>query len=305
MVLFFFPQLWRSKLSLVLSQDMPFAMSDAQAAIIDDDLYIGGAYSDRIEDEHTVLVYAPASKEWSQLRICPVHHFAMTAVGGKLMIAGGESTTNGISSHVMVWDYSYRQWILPYPPMPTARVGAAAIGYAQFLILAGGYSEDKTLLESIEFLDTLRSQWYTAIPLPLKCFRPVTALSGDTMFLLGGGTTLSVNLPCLLYQATSRNLPKAPIQHRLVDTALEFSAAVVVQDSLIAVGGKDGGRPSPDIHLYDDGKEWTKVGELPAARSCSTAVGMPSGNTFAVIGGYTMNDNRSNKLYIMTFHGQK
>lgn len=295
----------RPKLCLVHCQCMHLRMTDAQAVFLHERLYIGGGYMDAEEDEYTVLIFNPDTKEWFQLPRAPTRHFAMVAIDGeKLVLTGGEECKHGsVSDLVVVWDSRYDQWIMPYLSMPTARTGATAVSYQHFIIVAGGHSADGSPLATVELLDTKKVQWYTADPLPLRCFRPTMAQFGDTLYVIGGGTMASIAILPLIFHATSGMLPKDPIRSKLPNVPLEFSTAVCLEStrSLLLLGGKDGHRGSPAVHIYNPRDEtWEKLGELPAARSCSIAVPFPSGKDIALVGGYTDTDSRSNMLYILT-----
>ena len=61
---------------------------------------------------------------------------------------------------------------------------------------------------------------------------------------------------------------KPPAQwHTVPDAPLEYSTAIAVHGSLLAVGGSHGGQRSSAIHVYDQEKNaWDKVGDLPTER---------------------------------------
>ncbi len=285
---------------------MHLGMTDAQVVFLNGKLYIGGGYTDNEEDRYTVLIYEPDTREWFHLPRTPTRYFAMVVIhGDKLVLVGGEEYERDCTSDIIVvWDASYDQWIVPYPPMPTARSGATALQYQHFIIVAGGHSIDRAPLATVELLDTKLRQWYTAEPLPIRCFRPSMTQLGDTLYVLGGGRSLSIAILPLIFRATSGAKPNDSIQTDLPNTPLEFCSAVCLEAGghslLLLVGGKDGQRPSSGIHVYNPRKgSWDKVGELPAARSSCAVVVSASGGEFAVVGGYTDTGSRSNMLYIM------
>ena len=73
----------------------------------------------------------------------------------------------------------------------------------------------------------------------------------------------------------------------LIHHALEWSAALALHGSLLAVGGRHSFRDSSSaIHLYQPGsRQWVKVGDLPTARDCCSCTLLPS-EEILVAGGY-------------------
>ncbi len=109
-----------------------------------------------------------------------------------------------------------------------------------------------------------------------------------------------ISLPALVSHAIST--PRAPPPSwEVTGTELTHSTAVSLHDSLLAVGGEDDQkRRSSAIHLYNpQTRQWTKVGDVPAALSSCSCTVLPSGELI-VLGGWDEGDRRSTKLYIAT-----
>ena len=108
-------------------------------------------------------------------------------------------------------------------------------------------------------------QWLSATGLPVRCRLMSAAITHGTLYLLGGSLgkkVLSVSLSTLTQNekppAQWCTLPHAP---------LEYSTAIAVRGSLLAVGGSHGGQRSSAIHVYNQEKnKWNKVGDLPTER---------------------------------------
>ena len=271
-----------------------------------EDQYIVQVYDP--EDQYIVQVYDPEGEEWSQLARCPVRLYGMTTVNNQLVLAGGRDSVLRTSNQIRVWDD--RSWTTPYPPMPTARNGSAAVGYQQFLVVAGGVgsrNDDRTV---VEILDTVTKQWHTATPLPIGCTQLTSAVVGDTLYVLGGYSDISPNkrvftisLPTLISHATTKRklLSRAPTWEMLPDTPLELFNAISLNNALLAVGGKDdSNKPSSAVHLYNfETKKWLKVGDLPVAQRQCTCTVLPSGELL-VLGEWGENSEHSNKVYVAT-----
>ncbi len=285
-------------------KDMPFGTNGACAVVLNGKVYMGGGVRGKWEDQFIIQVYTPESDGWSRLPDCPVKWFAMAVVNQQLVLIGGYSRDGRDQSTILVWDSTSQRWTTPYPNMPTARSTSAATGYYQFLVVAGGYNG--SYLTTIEILNSSTNRWSSVSPLPVGCKQLTPALVGDTLYLLGGRTgpsinkqTFSISLPALISHAVST--PQArPLTWEVTDTELTWSTAVSLRDSLLAVGGSDDqGRSSSDIRLYNpQTRQWTKVGDVPAALSQCSCTALLSGELI-VLGGLD-EDSRSTKLYIAT-----
>ena len=286
---------------------MPYATNDAKGIVIEGKVYVGGAITDRDEDQYIVQVYDIEGDEWSRLPGCPVRHYGMTAVNNQLVLAGGQDSDDKVSSQIRVWDG--RSWTTPYPPMPTARYTPAAVGYQQFLVVAGGADSRNDDCTVVEILDTVTKQWHTATPLPVGCKQLTSAVVDDTLYLLGGFSggpnkrVFGISLPTLISHATTKwkLLSRPPTWEMLPDAPLNLSTAVSVNNSLLAVGGKDdSNKRCSAIHLYNSQtKAWLKVGDLPDTRSMCTCTALPSGELL-VLGGIDDKSKKSNKVYVAT-----
>lgn len=154
-------------------------------------------------------------------------------------------------------------------------------------MVAGG--RDGSDLSTVEILDTSvhHCQWLSATPLPVSCHLMSAAITHGTLYLLGGSLgkqVLSVSLSALT------QTDKPPAQWRtLPNTPLEYSTAIAVHGSLLAVGGSHGGQRSSAIHVYDQEKNaWNKVGDLPTERTYCACCLLPSGEIL-VAGGRDRN----------------
>ncbi len=285
-------------------RDMLFGTHRACAAVLNGKVYIGGG--EAVRDEFIIQVYTPVSDGWNRLPKCPVKYFSMAVVNQQLVLVGGCNRHYRNQSTILVWGSTSQRWATPYPNMPTARTSPAAVGYQQCLVVAGG--EGDSSLTAVEILNSSTKRWSTISPLPIQCNDLTPAVVGDTLYLLGGETgplspnnqMFSFSLPALVSHAVST--PRAPPPAwEATDTELTWSTAVSLHDSLLAVGGKnDQGRHSSAIRLYNtQTRQWTKVGDVPAALSWCTSAVLPSGELI-VLGGYGGGGRRSTKLFVAT-----
>ena len=245
-----------------------------------------------------ILRYDPHTNEWTELPQHQYWDFTITELTHQLVMVGGRDPSTvpyKTSKTVSVYDHTQRSWKQPYPPMNTPRYYPAVSTYHQRLVVAGG-NDGLTNLASVEILDTSvhHCQWLSATPLPVSCCRMSAAITHGTLYLLGGTLgkqVLSVSLSALT------QTDKPPAQwHTLPDTPLEYSTAIAVHGSLLAVGGSHGGQRSSAIHVYDQEKNtWNKVGDLPTERQYCGCCLLLSGEIL-VAGGDVGNYNWTSRM---------
>ena len=281
--------------------ELPYGVSSAQAVVVDGKVYIGGRYSDTDEGKYTILMYNPKTQECTQLPKYPAKYFAMASVNNQLTLAGGRESSSRNSNEIAIWDSATQQWLHPYPPMPTARFKASAIGFREFLIVAGGRSYSNPV-DIVEILDTFNLNWYHAQTLPTHCHEIGFTQIDDELYAMGGGAAMQVfrtSLPKLVSTAISPSTPDE-VWEKLPDAPLLESACVSLTKLLLVLGGRDGKTRSSLIHQYNpETNEWTKVGILPISRSSCACVMLDSGEVL-VFGGEDEGQKRSNQVYIAT-----
>ena len=282
-------------------------MGFLHSVVVQGRVYVGGGAADNNEDRHTVMLYEQGAG-WRTLPRYQYSHFAMAVLQDQLTLVGGwDPSTRKVTNQIAVWDS--QQWTYPYPPMPTPRSQSVVVTYTKWLMVAGGHDSNH-LLSAVEIMDTTNKQWFTTIPLPVKCREMRSAIVGDKCYLMGGFTdhnqenkqVFHVSISAITSQAASQSTI-TPVQwHTLPDTPLECSAALALCGSLLAVGGRhsSGDRSSEDrssaIHLYQPGSgQWVKVGDLPIPRDACSCTLLPSGEIL-VAGGY--NKQGSSSYYI-------
>ena len=287
---------------------MPIVMGDyIQSVIIQEMMYVGGGFASRTE-MYIVMTYNVISQEWSQLPQYIAYCFAMTAIHNKLTLVGGcvlysEFVKN--TNVLGVWDADRRKWTHPYTPMPTPRYNSSAAVYRQWLIVAGGWS-GRTVISSVEVLDTTTNQWFTASSTPVPWCSMRSAVVGDTWYLIGGdankvhtGATdqvYSVSLSALISCASNTS---ERIWSTISSLGLCHSTPVCMGESLLAVGGRKtqlGKTVSTILHFIPDRNEWREVGQLPSALCKCTCTPTSNNQLFLAGGPY-----HTDKVYIGKF----
>ena len=269
---------------------MPRVMLWPQSVTVDTVVYIAVRWFS-VSD---ILRYDLHSQQWMEPLQYQYYYCGMTTVSSQLVMVGGRDvSTVKTTNRVAVYSPSQRRWSQPYPPLMTPRHWPAVSTYHQRLVVAGGRDNSNTDLATVEILNTSVShcQWLSATGLPVSCHRMSAAITHSTLYLLGGSLdkkVLSVSLSAL---------DKPPAQWRtLPDAPLEYSTAIAIHGSLLAVGGSHGRQRSSAIHVYDQEKnKWNKVGDLPTERQDCACCLLPSGEIL-VAGGEDKNGRDTSRM---------
>lgn len=235
-----------------------------------------------------IQVYESEENKWYLHCKAPdkLNNFAMTILNGQLVLAGGgimdylDSLYSTVVKEVAVWNSSLKDWEYPYPPMPTERHSAQLISYLHYLIVVGG-SEINHSIANVEILDTSRSQWHIAEPLPKRCSLKQSACVLDTLYVLGSSSHLfRASVSTLVSLATSKLKTDTPTWEMLPDIPFQCSGLVAYDNSLITI---DSSKVIPGIHVYNaDTNEWTRHGDLPTTLQVKLCVVLASKEFFII-----------------------
>ena len=271
---------------------MPFGMdTTVQAVVMQGMIYVGGGLTDDNEYIMTIMVYDIHSGKWATLPPYKTCFFGMTVIDNQLVLVGGMEV-GGVATKVLgVWRAASKEWVHPYPDMPTARSSCSAVTYKEWLVVAGGYSEKMAYLTSVEVMNINNKQWSTAPPLPVGWTEMKTAIVDDMCYFMGGcikGVTkkvFSVSLPALISQL-NHSKRGMQIWKEISELDAIQSTPLSIGGSLFALGGWKYNENVTTIQLYqpETGK-WLKVGDLPDPRSLCTSA-MINDREMIVIGGY-------------------
>ena len=247
-----------------------------------------------------IQVYESEENKWSLHCKAPnkLNNFAMTILNGQLVRAGGRNKYSMVVKTVAVWNSSLKDWEYPYPPMPTARYSAQLISYLHYLIVVGGSgdSEINHSIANVEILDTSRSQWHIAEPLPKPSSLKQSACVLDTLYVLGSSSHLfRASISMLVSRATSKRKSSTPTWEMLPDIPFQCSGLVAYENSLITI---DSSKVIPGIHVYNaDTNEWTRRGDLPTTLQVKLCVVLASNEFFIISSQIGLN---SCEIYIGT-----
>lgn len=289
--------------------DMIVRTKAPQGVLFKGELYIGGGYVTESKMASIIQRYEPVFQLWDQLPSCPLKLFGMASFDEHLVIIGGKEA--GTSSNKIYSLSEDRQnWNTYIPPMTFARVSPVVIGYDQFLIVAGG---DKGSLDyNMEVYDTVSKRWNSAPPLPTKCFRHTSTVSGHNWFLLSqdDGSIKCADIRSLVRMATgvavtTTESPPPDIDESAVSVWSTLPNPPTTPSLIATIGGhllgitQDASLVNVHAFLYDSStKSWldNSKSKLPNLCGSSSAVSDDKDSLF-LFGGEGGTEQFSNKLY--------
>ena len=192
-----------------------------------------------------------------------------------------------------------KRWTEVFPPMPTKRRYVNALCTGTTLIVVGGVNDMLSGdMKTVEVLNILTRQWYTAAELPQPLYLSSMTVCSDRIYLLGGrdkddkwtnsvySCSLTALLPSVLSYLVRALSLSIDMWTRVADLPVSHSTAVSLHGHLIAVGGRDSdNQPTSDIHQYNPStNSWEVISHMATPRSgCLVAV-LPD-NQVMVVGG--------------------
>ena len=280
--------------------DLPIATSFATAIVIARNLYVCGGTGLDVTSVRVVQVYDLDKATWTKLPTAPQYYSQAVAINNQLVLIGGrEASSNIISNMVSTW--TGQGWQQDIPAMPTKRFQTGVTTYGTYVIVAGGVAEDnRTLLNSIDVLDTTTLLWST--PANLQLPWPMY-----TMQITMSATHICVANAYIAYDATTKTgipsngvwqLPVSTLTKVLMGedhsphdweeiTPTSYYRSALLQHTIhpLVVGGHVSGKATTNIAVYDPrSNKWSTVGQLLEPRTICTVVGL-SRHSFLVCGG--------------------
>ena len=294
-----------STLHSVKLLDLPIPTRNATATIIGNTLYVsGGGCPDRRSDL-LVQAYDINTGTWSTLPPSPVYHSESAVINGRLTLIGGQDASSAkITNEVWSWHEDEKEWRKTIPPMPTERLWPGLVQSGNVVaVLCGVASDFKTILDTVDILNTATLQWITShslkLPIPMMAMKTATC-DGHVYIACGRDRHLRhchsikrvFKLPLsVLDQAVKQQVQENPPQCQwteVEETPFYASGLLPTSHHPLAVGGRDSSHNSSSIiSVFDSSvNKWSNVGHCSVAccRPCLLSV---SCSAFIVIGGFT------------------
>ena len=286
------------KLKWRRGRDKPFRTWYGESAVVmKGDVYFGGGVTLSVEDAQTVCVYSPRSDSWSRLPPYEYRYFRLTVINeNKLVAVGGQDVrTLKATNKLAVWDDEQHHWVFSLPVMNTACSSPAVATYNQWLLVAGGFSEQGHL-SRVEVMNVSSKQWYQVASLPVAKSYMSSTMIGNMSYLMGGFTNqwsksvMSICVEHIFSEAISQpagaNSSTLSRWNSLPNTPSETSTALAFQGALLAVGGGGYLSPSSTIYLYQPStSKWIKAGDMPTGRDMPVCTVLPNGHIM-IAGGH-------------------
>ena len=280
--------------------NLPIPMRNARATVINDTLYIGGGICTTANDHYFMFSYKLTDDQWMRLPLLPQCYGVPTNINNNLCYIGGRDYSTGRSTNKVITLHN-DHWITEYPNMSVGRSDHAVVSYQHHIIVAGGYDEDESLLDTIEVFNCDNNQWTvvsTRLPHPM---RYINATNCNQSFIIAGYTGADGRDNSGTYIIAMDSLVGTEQQQFLNSSTSEddnkwielcytpyWSTAIVPNTSPpVIIGGYDNQlKAVNNISLYDDSNDtWRTVSSLPI--SCAGATVATINDTIIVAGGFT------------------
>ena len=255
-----------------------------------------------------IYQYNLEQNKWTKIPNCPKKGFSLAFFEGSLTAIGGIDSDSLLS---LVQEDGTRKWGDRYPPMPTKRYNTTAECNEHILIVAGGMVENNRPVHTVELMDVMKHQWYTACDLAHPLYDASATICGDNLYLTGwkdqDGQGSNGTLTCSLAQLEQTAIPHTLgsrllkaftgtkpsvtecIWKRIADLPTINSMCVTINsDQLLAIGGEDPENMEyvRNIYRYNQTSDvWEIVSKMPTARS-SCLVAAVLSKQLIVVGGY-------------------
>ena len=283
--------------------NLPVAMRSAKATVINDTLYIGGGDCTTANDVYFMFSYKLIDDQWMRLPLLPQCYGVPTNIKNQLCYIGGLDNSTSVPTNKVI-TLQCDHWVTQYASMITARESHALVTYQHYTIVAGGYDEDQSTLDTIEMFNCNNNQWTmlsTHLPQPM---REINATTCNQSFIIVGYINADGNADKGIFIISMDSLVGADQQSltsltseddnkwsELYPTPYWDTAIVPNTSPPVTVGGYDKQRKAVNnISLYDDSSDsWRTVSSLPI--SCSEATVATINDVIIVAGGCT--DNRT------------
>ncbi len=229
--------------------DMPYALTNIQAACIDNLIYVVGGYDGSVY-LNSFLIYNTTYNTWTSSTWPKAAGPSVAAANGKVYAFGGNP---GPSSDTYVFNPGTGVWTQK-ASMPAGRSWASAVTVGDYIYLIGGMLDGSVISNAVTRYNTVTDTWSSAGPqLSNVRMSPLSIWYGDYLYVMGGGgrdgsmwnaqTTTEVYKPSLWpsgsWSTDSENIPSPG-----VGMAGDCSSSKVW-----GAGGEDGGSYY-DINRY-------------------------------------------------------
>jgi N-acetylneuraminic acid mutarotase len=215
----------------------------------------------------------PLPAGWTRLADLPAGaaKFGLTALGGKLYLAGGYDTR----SAVIVYDIASNTWSATNP-MPRGSDNLVAMAVGSRIYAVGGEAST-----SLQVFEPASARWTAGPALPGPRFASAGAVVGERLFLAGGWNVSNSASASLASQDAFDIATQTWSATAAMPTPRNAAGAAVIDGKVHVVGGRSPGIRATDqtslatLEVYDPATNtWVAGTPLPTARASLAVVAL-------------------------------
>ncbi len=183
--------------------DFPTRLHHANAAVVDDRLYVTGFLVAGFQDDGRVFAYDPDSDQWSEQTAMESQRARGSSVvgvwDGLIYVAGG--LKNGVpTADFDVYDPATQTW-RPLPPMPRAMDhGAGGVHEGKFYVAGGRAGGIASHVPNLDVFDIASSTWSSGPAMPTGRAGTAGVFHDGRLFVFGGEGNAD-NPPTFLFES--------------------------------------------------------------------------------------------------------
>jgi N-acetylneuraminic acid mutarotase len=265
---------WSSGASMLTARVSP------AAAVIGNQLYVVGGFTDLDGAFSNVEAYDPATDSWSTKNPMPTARgrLAVGVINDILYAVGGY----GGESAVEAFDPAANTWT-PKAPLTAARLApAAGVINGKLYVVGGTYSPDS--VQTLEEYDPSTNTWALKAPMPTPRFLLAAGVIDGKLYTVGGANSVTggpgLSVLEVYDPATNTWVTKQPMP-----TPRSDLAAGVMDGKLYVVGGFSAGSTTgAELEVYDPVSDsWSTLPLMPTPRG-GLAAGASNGKLYTAGG---------------------
>lgn len=255
---------------------LPEPRFEMGAATVDGKFYVLGGFTEKLKSLYSVIVYDPATNEWSQVADMPTNTTHMNVVRDDrdLWYAGGFAGDNPGSATDEVWRFNVdTKAFTPGPSLPEA-IGAGPLCIVdRELHFIGGLLSDRVTDSPAHWalnIDT-GTQWESRAPIPQAKNHHSAAVVDGLIYVFGGELghdQVHFEGPWHDVPDMHRYDPATDAWTKLRDLPTPLShvepSCFVVNGHIVVIGGRTGHYDVADAWAYSpNDDEWTPLPPIP------------------------------------------
>lgn len=216
-------------------KDIPIAISDINATLIGEKIYVPGGRISENNASNQLFVYDPRSNSWDVKADLPaaLSAYALTSYEGKIYLFGGWDGNN-YQNNVWVYDPDSDSW-QSLGKLPEERAFATAETVGGVIHILGGMNS-RMVLKSHDLFYPQRlaeneNAWESASDLPQARFGMESSVLADMIYVAGGSNDENVELPLIQYlppKDTWMELDQPPISVGINPAVLPYETKLYV-----------------------------------------------------------------------------